>query len=732
MSNKVTTPYPLFSDIDGSPLNAGFLFLGESGKDPELFPIQVYWDKEKTDPAEQPIRTKNGYPSKNGIPSNFYVEDSSFSVTLKNRNQYLIASNRNFEQFANNSFVITQVETEKQRALLAESTLQTKIDNETSRATGAESTLNTKIDNETSRALGVEQNLQLQISTSNAGIKYFQTEAALLATTPGTTDPKQAYAFDTKKNYLWNGSAWSDEGKSPLDLSKSYTDEQFNLAVQKSVFETLSQLFGLAKSDDEKIKSLFTDAAGNVVIGYDLEKDTGIYAGMLEQVVEIVPGLKIYNDGRYLGLLADSERRILIGYDMLNDLPIIAGLDELINGAGGINKKPEVKAYNHLLFYGQSLSVGATATTILSTSQPYFNVTFDTGPRKDSAANSVIPLIEQFNNPSSDGYDNRGETCCSGAANYASRAMMLENGIDPIDHVIFASTAGHGGYRIDQLEKGTDWYNFFIEHVSEAKRLNGEDYKVQVVCWVQGENDAVSSVQTSYEIYRQKLLKLQIDASADIKAITGQTDEVKFITYQMSYAARTWEKQALVQLHLCQQSDKFLMATPMYHMPYAIDNIHLTNVGYKWLSAYFGRAYKQLIVDNRKPDFINPKVAQLIGDEIHIHFDVPKAPLVLDTTTLALTTDHGFKVLVNGSKAAISNIATQEDKVILKISEPPTGEVKVRYALDYLGTGINLTGGASGNLRDSTTDSIEFAGVERPLYHVCPHFELTVFIDKGI
>ncbi|EPP8578053.1 hypothetical protein RG181_003806, partial [Acinetobacter baumannii] len=216
MSNKVTTPYPLFSDIDGSPLNAGFLFLGESGKDPELFPIQVYWDKEKTDPAEQPIRTKNGYPSKNGIPSNFYVEDSSFSVTLKNRNQYLIASNRNFEQFANNSFVITQVETEKQRALLAESTLQTKIDNETSRATGAESTLNTKIDNETSRALGVEQNLQLQISTSNAGIKYFQTEAALLATTPGTTDPKQAYAFDTKKNYLWNGSAWSDEGKSPL------------------------------------------------------------------------------------------------------------------------------------------------------------------------------------------------------------------------------------------------------------------------------------------------------------------------------------------------------------------------------------------------------------------------------------------------------------------------------------------------------------------------------------
>ncbi|EMH8212942.1 sialate O-acetylesterase [Acinetobacter baumannii] len=566
----------------------------------------------------------------------------------------------------------------------------------------------------------------------------YATTALLTASRP-VKNQSYAKALDTGKVWYWNKPAGSPEGNywvetelSDLDQAITYTDGQFNLAIKRAVFETLSQLFGLAKSDDPTKIGVLLDGVGRILLGYDLEKDTGIYAGMLEQVVEIVPGLKIYNDGRYLGLLADSERRILIGYDMLNDLPIIAGLDELINGAGGINKKPEVKAYNHLLFYGQSLSVGATATTILSTSQPYSNKTFSTGPRMDSAATSVIPLVEQFNNPSSDGYDNRGETCCSGAANYASRAMMLENGIDPKDHVIFASTAGHGGYRIDQLEKGTDWYNFFIEHVSEAKRLNGEDYKVQVVCWVQGENDAVSSVQTSYEVYRQKLLKLQSDASADIKAITGQTDEVKFITYQMSYAARTWEKQALVQLHLCQQSDKFLMATPMYHMPYAIGNIHLTNVGYKWLSAYFGRAYKQLVVDNRKPDFINPKVAQLIGDEIHINFDVPKVPLVLDTTTLALTTDHGFKVLVNGSKATISNIATQEDKVILKISEPPTGEVKVRYALDYLGTGINLTGGASGNLRDSTTDSIEIAGVERPLYHVCPHFELTAFTDKGI
>ncbi|WP_427225904.1 sialate O-acetylesterase [Acinetobacter baumannii] len=566
----------------------------------------------------------------------------------------------------------------------------------------------------------------------------YATTALLTASRP-VKNQSYAKALDTGKVWYWNKPAGSPEGNywvetelSDLDQAITYTDGQFNLAIKRAVFETLSQLFGLAKSDDPTKIGVLLDGVGRILLGYDLEKDTGIFAGMLEQVVEIVPGLKIYNDGRYLGLLGDSERGILIGYDMLNDLPIIAGLEELIAGLVIPNQKPLVKAVNHILFYGQSLSVGATATTILSTSQPYSNKTFSTGPRMDSAATSVIPLVEQFNNPSSDDYNNRGETPCSGAANYASRAMLLENGIKPEDHVIFASTAGHGAYRIDQLEKGTAWYSFFLSHVIKAKELNGSDYKVQVVCWVQGENDAIANIQTSYEIYRQKLEKLQADVSADIKAITGQTDDVKFITYQLSYAARTWNAQALVQLHLAQESDAFAMATPMYHMPYAIDNIHLTNVGYKWMGAYFGRAYKQLIVDNRKPDFINPKVAQLIGDEIHINFDVPKAPLVLDTTTLALTTDHGFKVLVNGSKATISNITAQEDKVILKISEPPTGEVKVRYALDYLGTGINLTGGASGNLRDSTTDSVVIADIEKPLYHVCPHFELTAFIDKGI
>ncbi|MEO9300552.1 hypothetical protein ABI223_02145 [Acinetobacter pittii] len=572
----------------------------------------------------------------------------------------------------------------------------------------------------------------IRMLMETGGWKAYETENILLATTP-TANPSVGYAFDTKKLYLWNGSTWSDEGLSPLDLSKSYTDEQFNLAVQKSVFETLSQLFGLAKSSDTSKIAVLLDSVGRILLGYDIEKDTGIYAGMLEQVVEIIPGLKIYNDGRYLALLTDSSNRILFGYDMLNDLPIIAGLEELINGSGSSNNKPQVKAYNHMLWYGESFSVGQKGMPQISNSQPYANLTFNSTVRMiDGNATSTKPLVEDAGTNNPPIQTTQGETPCSGAANYASRALLLKHGILPENHVIFASTAGHGSYRIDQLEKASDWYPRLLLHVSRAMEVCGTDYKVQVINFVQGANDAVTGTNTPKAVYKPKLKQLQIDANTDIKSLTGQRDDIKFVIAQMSYGARTWPDQALSHLELVQEESGFCLATPMYHFPYDADNVHLNNIGYKWMSAYFGRAYEQLIIENREPDWLKPKVAQLIGDEIHISFDVPKAPLVIDTSTLAPTTDSGFKVLVDGSSATISSITPQEDKVVLKLSQPPLGSVKVRYALDYLGTGLTITGGASGNLRDSTPEQVEIGGVLKPLYHVCPHFELTAVIDKGI
>lgn len=94
-----------------------------------------------------------------------------------------------------------------------------------------DTSLTQNIETEKQRAIGVEQNLQLQITTSVGNIKYLETLQQLAAYIPSENDPKQAYVFETKKNYLWalkSGSTteyeWKDEGKSALDLAKDFAE----------------------------------------------------------------------------------------------------------------------------------------------------------------------------------------------------------------------------------------------------------------------------------------------------------------------------------------------------------------------------------------------------------------------------------------------------------------------------------------------------------------------------
>ncbi|WOQ37393.1 M14 family metallopeptidase [Acinetobacter soli] len=71
----------------------------------------------------------------------------------------------------------------------------------------------------------IEKNQAFQDLLNSGGFRPFPTEVDLKAYTP-TTSPVAAYAFDTKKVWLWNGSAWIDEGTSALDVAKDYSDQK--------------------------------------------------------------------------------------------------------------------------------------------------------------------------------------------------------------------------------------------------------------------------------------------------------------------------------------------------------------------------------------------------------------------------------------------------------------------------------------------------------------------------
>jgi len=89
---QVTGPYPIFTDLDGTPLDDGYLFIGAINDDPETNPIQVFWDSNLTIPATQPIRTNNGYAWRNGTPGLLYT-GGEFSITIRNkRNEFVLYS----------------------------------------------------------------------------------------------------------------------------------------------------------------------------------------------------------------------------------------------------------------------------------------------------------------------------------------------------------------------------------------------------------------------------------------------------------------------------------------------------------------------------------------------------------------------------------------------------------------------------------------------------------------
>jgi len=108
MSSEVTSPFTVFFDRSGQPLDAGYIYIGTAGINPEVSPISVYWDTALTIPAAQPIRTLAGYPSRNGSPGIIIISPLTFSIVVRDRNGALVFSNLNATVFLTPSIFSTE------------------------------------------------------------------------------------------------------------------------------------------------------------------------------------------------------------------------------------------------------------------------------------------------------------------------------------------------------------------------------------------------------------------------------------------------------------------------------------------------------------------------------------------------------------------------------------------------------------------------------------------------
>lgn len=84
-----SAPLPLILDLNGNGLNAGKVYIGVAGQDPQSFPQTCYWDAAGTVPASQPIATQAGYFANAGNVAQLFGP-TNYSIRVLDSNNALV------------------------------------------------------------------------------------------------------------------------------------------------------------------------------------------------------------------------------------------------------------------------------------------------------------------------------------------------------------------------------------------------------------------------------------------------------------------------------------------------------------------------------------------------------------------------------------------------------------------------------------------------------------------
>lgn len=89
---KLVNPVPLFLDGRGALLDAGYIYVGAVGTDPEVGANQLalFWDKALTIPAAQPLRTLGGVIVNGMNIGQPYFAEIDFSTTIRDADGQLV------------------------------------------------------------------------------------------------------------------------------------------------------------------------------------------------------------------------------------------------------------------------------------------------------------------------------------------------------------------------------------------------------------------------------------------------------------------------------------------------------------------------------------------------------------------------------------------------------------------------------------------------------------------
>lgn len=401
------------------------------------------------------------------------------------------------------------------------------------------------------------------------------------------------------------------------------------------------------------------------------------------------------------------------------------------------------------IVYGQSLAPGTKAQPARTLSQPYSNRTFGSGTKSAEIGNNYggtnfppgtstsIPLVED--DLSMQGFTDQGETICTAATNTICELALANDGVPTADNKYFASCAGKPGVGIASLDLDSTWWFALLSHFQgqfdRATDLT-ETYVGRIMAFLHGEADAQDG--TSFEFYLERLINgIVVPANDAMAQITGQTVPLFTQIYQTPHRIRTNNGVALAQYAASIECSIVDFVANNFPWPRAVDGLHLSNIGEDLGAFYFGRGAYERIFKFRKPSYLKPGSARWENGVITFTPDViPVTPLVLDPTIGSTagasgpTSQNGFFLRDDYGDNALGTFTISSDglSMLCHTDRAPVGDTYIRSCMDALAPGLNVDGGASCNLRDSTLTMVNIAGTDYPTYHICPAVNLQVVV----
>jgi hypothetical protein len=377
---------------------------------------------------------------------------------------------------------------------------------------------------------------------------------------------------------------------------------------------------------------------------------------------------------------------------------------------------------------GQSLSVGATSTA-MSTTQPFHNLKLvDGGPAPsypiDGAGAprwATAPLIEPIRSGltgSGPGYDDgqypnnvTGESPHTGMASALTALFAAHGGAQ--EYVSVHTVVGWSGHCLVHLNKAGG-KRAYPASLAEARVLTnlasaaGKRLGYGGVVLTHGECDADNPA------YGAGLWTLWQDYNTDLKAITGQTqDVVLFVSQQSTEGAGDHASSAIQAWQAgVAHPGQIVCVGPKYQYAYSNDDLHFQAPDYYRLGEKYAEVFDLVVNQGVAWKPLQPRKIERAGAVLTITFDVPDPPLAWDehlapphqTVHTAWARGRGFEVEdATGAPLTIDDATIRGDAVVLTLAAAPAGPLTVAYAVTQDAAGV-LGGndlGMHGQLRDS-------------------------------